>query len=116
MPGRAFLRLSAIDMIVAAPPRPGFRIALSNRLGVPLEQISVAHDERMHTAALAAAFERQVKRLSGGVADSLSRRRCGRDCRCRSVSPAAATRGGIDNLRGAKGRLSFGPEGQDFWP
>ena len=48
--------LSAIDMIVAAPARPGYRAALSNRLGVPVDQISVADDERMHTAALAAAL------------------------------------------------------------
>ncbi len=50
------LAVEAIDMVVAAPPRPGFRAALSDRLGVPADRISVADDERMHTAALAAAF------------------------------------------------------------
>ncbi len=59
--------LSAIDVIVAAPPRHGFRAALSNRLGVPVERISVADDQRMHTAALAAAFEGQFERLPAGT-------------------------------------------------
>lgn len=53
------VRLSAVDLIVAAPARHGFRAALGNRLGVPIELIHIADDERMHTAALAAAFERQ---------------------------------------------------------
>jgi 3-oxoacyl-[acyl-carrier-protein] synthase-3 len=61
------VQLSAVDVIVAAPPRPGFRTALCNRLGVPVEQIAVADDQRMHTAALAAAFEGQVKRLPAGT-------------------------------------------------
>lgn len=61
------VRLSAIDVIVAAPPQSGFRAALSNRLGVPVELISVADDERMHTAALAAAFEGQVEKLPAGA-------------------------------------------------
>ncbi len=50
------VQLSEIDMIVAAPARPGYRAALSSRLGVEAGQISVAEDQRMHTAALAAAF------------------------------------------------------------
>ena len=61
------VRLSDVDVIVAAPPRPGFRTALSNRLAVPVEQITVADDERMHTAALAAAFDGQVERLPVGT-------------------------------------------------
>lgn len=60
------MRLSDIDMIVAAPARPGYRAALSNRLGVPVDQITVADDERMHTAALPAAFDDQVERLPSG--------------------------------------------------
>jgi 3-oxoacyl-[acyl-carrier-protein] synthase-3 len=60
-------QLSAVDVIVAAPPRAGFRTALSNHLGVPVEQIAVADDQRMHTAALAAAFEGQVERLPAGT-------------------------------------------------
>ena len=59
--------LSAIDMVVAAPARPGFRAALSGRLGVPVDQICVADDERMHTAALAAAFGRQAEKLQAGA-------------------------------------------------
>ena len=84
-------RLSAIDMIVAAPARPGFRAALGDRLGVPVEPDQLADDERMHTAALAAAFERQVRAASRGRAGSARRRRCGRHRGCRAV-PSAATR------------------------
>jgi len=58
---------SAVDMVVAAPARPGFRAALSARLGVPVDQISIADDEHMHTAALAAAFGRQVRQLPAGA-------------------------------------------------
>ena len=61
------VRLSDIDMIVAAPARYGYRTALSSRLGVPVDQISVADDQRMHTAALAAALERQAERLPAGA-------------------------------------------------
>ncbi|CQD15086.1 ketoacyl-acyl carrier protein synthase III [Mycobacterium lentiflavum] len=61
------VRLSDIDMIVAAPARPVYRSALSLRLGVPIEKIGVADDERMHTGALAAAFERQAARLPAGA-------------------------------------------------
>jgi len=59
--------LSAIDVVVAAPPRNGFRVALSERLGIPVEKISVADDHDMHTAALAAAFERETTRLPAGA-------------------------------------------------
>ena len=59
--------LSEIDLIVAAPARHGYRVALSSRLGVPVDKISVADDQCMHTAALAAGFERQAKRLPEGA-------------------------------------------------
>jgi 3-oxoacyl-[acyl-carrier-protein] synthase-3 len=59
--------LPDIDMIVAAPARPGYRTALSNLLGVPAEKICVADDQRMHTAALGAAFEREVATLPVGA-------------------------------------------------
>jgi 3-oxoacyl-[acyl-carrier-protein] synthase III len=61
------VRLSDVDMIVAAPAHPGFRAALSSRLGVEVGQISVAEDEHMHTAALAAALGRQAERLAAGA-------------------------------------------------
>jgi 3-oxoacyl-[acyl-carrier-protein] synthase-3 len=60
-------RLADIDLIVAAPARPGYRAALSNLLGVPVEKVSVADDHRMHTAALAAAFEREGAKLPVGA-------------------------------------------------
>lgn len=52
----ASLQLADVDLVVAAPARPGYRAALSDRLGVPAEKVCVAADERMHTAALPAAF------------------------------------------------------------
>jgi 3-oxoacyl-[acyl-carrier-protein] synthase III len=60
-------RLKDIDLIVAAPARPAYRAALSNLLGVPAEKVCVADDHRMHTAALAAAFEREAGRLPAGA-------------------------------------------------
>jgi 3-oxoacyl-[acyl-carrier-protein] synthase-3 len=61
------VQLSDIDVIVAAPARHGYRTALSSQLGVPVDQIGVADDERMHTAALAAAFKAQVERIPAGT-------------------------------------------------
>ena len=61
------VRLSDVDMIVAAPARPGYRAALSSRLGVESGQISIADDPDMHTAALAAALGRQAERLAAGA-------------------------------------------------
>src|ERR1700756_527778 len=61
------VQLSDIDLVVAAPARPGYRAALSSRLGVAVDQIRVADDERMHTAALAAAFDGQGERLPAGT-------------------------------------------------
>ena len=61
------VRLSDIDTIVAAPARDGYRTALSSLLGVPVDQINVADDQRMHSAALAAALERQAERLPAGA-------------------------------------------------
>ena len=60
-------RLEDIDLILAAPARPGYRAALSRLLGVPLEKVCVAEDQRMHTAALAAAFQSEVESLPTGA-------------------------------------------------
>jgi 3-oxoacyl-[acyl-carrier-protein] synthase-3 len=59
--------LSDVDVIVAAPPRPAFRGALSRRLAIPVDRITVADDETMHTAALAAAFGGRAERLPTGT-------------------------------------------------
>jgi 3-oxoacyl-[acyl-carrier-protein] synthase-3 len=59
--------LEDIDLIVAAPARPGYRAALGNLLGVPVEKICIADDHRMHTAALAAAFEPEAEKLPAGA-------------------------------------------------
>ena len=50
------LSLADIDVIIAAPARSGYRAALAELLGVPVERVIVAGDERLHTAALVAAF------------------------------------------------------------
>lgn len=59
--------LADVDLIVAAPARQGYRAALSVALRVPIEKVCVADDQRMHTAALAAAFEPQADRLPAGA-------------------------------------------------
>ena len=61
------LALSDIDVIVAAPARSGYRAALAALLGVPLGRVTVAGDERMHTAALVAAFGNGNTRLPPGT-------------------------------------------------
>lgn len=60
------MRLADVDVIIAAPAEAGYRAALSERLGVPIEKIAVADDEHMHTAALAAAFGRHAEPLPAG--------------------------------------------------
>lgn len=60
------LTLDDIDALVAAPAHSGFRAALSARMGVPETQIIVAEDPRMHTASLAAAFDRATDQIRPG--------------------------------------------------
>ncbi len=67
----ASLALSDIDAIVAAPARPGYRVSLAERLEVPVDRITVAADDRMHTAALAAAFTDGTQNLAGGSSSLL---------------------------------------------
>lgn len=45
-----------IDAVVAAPASRGYRAALADELGIPVERIKVAADPRIHTASLAAAL------------------------------------------------------------
>ena len=61
------VRLEDIDLLVAAPARPGYRAALSRLLGVPVEKVCVADDHRMHTAALAAALKPELEELLAGA-------------------------------------------------
>jgi 3-oxoacyl-[acyl-carrier-protein] synthase-3 len=61
------LSLSDIDVIVTAPARSGYRAALAALLGVPVGRVAVAGDERMHTAALVAAFGNGSARLPPGT-------------------------------------------------
>ncbi|MET0996994.1 MAG: 3-oxoacyl-[acyl-carrier-protein] synthase III C-terminal domain-containing protein, partial [Mycobacterium sp.] len=60
------LGLADVDMIVAAPARREYRAALASRLGVPVERITVASDEKTHTASLAAALDRSADQIPGG--------------------------------------------------
>jgi 3-oxoacyl-[acyl-carrier-protein] synthase III len=63
----AALDLSDIPVIIGAPPDRRFRVELAARLGVPVERVAVAADERMHTASLMAALERETERLPAGT-------------------------------------------------
>jgi 3-oxoacyl-[acyl-carrier-protein] synthase-3 len=58
------LTIADVDAIAVAPARPGFRAALAHRLGVPQERLTLAANEGMHTAALAAAFNSVTKAAS----------------------------------------------------
>jgi 3-oxoacyl-[acyl-carrier-protein] synthase III len=53
---RASTNLDAVDLVLAAPARASFTDCLASRLDVPVERIAVARDDRIHTAALIAAF------------------------------------------------------------
>ncbi|GAB3017352.1 3-oxoacyl-[acyl-carrier-protein] synthase III C-terminal domain-containing protein [Mycobacterium bourgelatii] len=63
----AALDLSDVDTIVAAPGRRTFQTALATELGVPADRITVADDERAHTAALVAALRRAGEKLRPGA-------------------------------------------------
>ncbi|MGC2564595.1 MAG: 3-oxoacyl-[acyl-carrier-protein] synthase III C-terminal domain-containing protein, partial [Mycobacterium sp.] len=63
----ASLGLSDVDMIVAAPARQGYRAALAAQLAVPVERITVADDESMHTASLVSALSVAAEELSPGA-------------------------------------------------
>lgn len=63
----ASLELADVDMIVAAPARQEYRAALATHLGVPVDRVTVADDERMHTASLAAAFHCATEELPPGA-------------------------------------------------
>lgn len=60
-------RLADVALIVAAPARHEYRTLLRDRLRVPIDKITVADDQHMHTAALAAGFERQAETLAAGT-------------------------------------------------
>ncbi|BBY08241.1 beta-ketoacyl-[acyl-carrier-protein] synthase family protein [Mycobacterium noviomagense] len=61
------LGIEDLDAIVAAPGLRGYRTALAAELGVPVEQITVAADERIHTGSLAAALHRGARLLPTGA-------------------------------------------------
>jgi 3-oxoacyl-[acyl-carrier-protein] synthase-3 len=61
------LALGDIDVIVAAPALHGYRIALAAQFGIPVERITVAADERTHTASLLAALRDGADQLPAGA-------------------------------------------------
>jgi 3-oxoacyl-[acyl-carrier-protein] synthase-3 len=63
----ASLGLSDVDIIVAAPARHAYRAALATHLAVPVERITVADDESMHTASLVAALRSAAEELPPGA-------------------------------------------------
>ncbi len=58
--------LAEVDLVIAAPARQQYREALSKLLELPAEKVCVADDHRIHTAALAAAFEQHTEGLPAG--------------------------------------------------
>ena len=54
-------------MIVASPARQGYRAALAAKLAIPVERITVADDESMHTASLVSALSVAAEELSPGA-------------------------------------------------
>lgn len=64
---KSSLELDDIDAIVAAPGLRGYRAALSARLGVPVERITVAADEKTHSASLVAALRGPAGQLPAGA-------------------------------------------------
>jgi 3-oxoacyl-[acyl-carrier-protein] synthase III len=52
---RASVDPAEVDLVLAAPARAGIRKALASHLGVPLDRVADADDERIHTAALIGA-------------------------------------------------------------
>ncbi|MDX1890754.1 3-oxoacyl-[acyl-carrier-protein] synthase III C-terminal domain-containing protein [Mycolicibacterium sp. 050158] len=62
----AALDVSDLDAIITAPARRAYRTRLAENLGVPVELIVAAGDERVHTAALLTAMARDDGRLRNG--------------------------------------------------
>ena len=61
----AELRLDDIDVIVAAPSRPRYRTQLAKSLDVAEDRIIVS-DKNIHTASMAAAFDKAADRMHPG--------------------------------------------------
>ena len=62
----ASLNLDDLALIVAAPPHPRYRTELAVGLGVGVDRIAVA-DERMHTASVVAALQREIPTVPAGA-------------------------------------------------
>jgi 3-oxoacyl-[acyl-carrier-protein] synthase III len=58
--------LSDVAVIAAAPANARYRAELAVQLGVPVERISVAADDGMHTASLVAALTDESEMISPG--------------------------------------------------
>ncbi|WP_082129303.1 3-oxoacyl-[acyl-carrier-protein] synthase III C-terminal domain-containing protein [Mycobacterium haemophilum] len=64
---KSALGLDKVDAIVAAPALAGYRTELATQLGVPVERITIAADEKIHTASLVAALDRCTGRFPAGA-------------------------------------------------
>lgn len=56
-----------VDVVVAAPARRAYQAAFAERLGIAVDTVAVADDEKAHTASLAAAFQRGTDQLAAGA-------------------------------------------------
>lgn len=63
----AALNPADLDLIVAAPAHQRYRAELAAGLGVGVQRIAVAEDERMHTAALVEALQHNVETVPAGA-------------------------------------------------
>lgn len=55
---RASIDVGKVDLVLAAPARAGFTAALTSSLGVDVQRVTAAGEERIHTAGLIAAVHR----------------------------------------------------------
>lgn len=63
----ALLDPDELALIVAAPPHPSYRAELAAGLGVEVDRITVADDDKMHTASLVAALQRDIETVPAGA-------------------------------------------------
>ena len=59
--------LADVDVVIASPARHEYRAALAAHLGMAVDRIVVAEDERTHTASLPAALDRALNHLPIGA-------------------------------------------------
>ena len=63
----ASLNLDDLALIVATPAHPRYREELAVALGIPIERIAVAADDRIYTASLVAALQHEIETIPAGA-------------------------------------------------